>query len=278
MQTASIKRSIWGRRGVVPLKRPLISPDSSEKPFQLKSPDIYTPRGFWDKLPCESRLHQDEQERPEPRTAEEVAEVGGATNGGVSRENGRMIFTPAPNYNGPASFTYTVCDHGDPEKCDTATVNVTVRTVAEPSPRADLGVGVSSPTRVKVGDRLSYAIRITSRGPDRARDVVLTSKLPRSVKLISAPSGYKYRRGTHTVTRRLGDMADGARKTRQIVVRAEKAGRLTLRACSVSSDTSDPQGLLARSCGSLLDVRRPLAPRDNLPKVDSTTHALPSRS
>src|SRR5437660_6023716 len=45
-----------------------------------------------------------------------------------------VTYTPDANYNGPASFTYSVCDNGttngaaDP-KCATGTVNVTVTEV-----------------------------------------------------------------------------------------------------------------------------------------------------
>ncbi len=53
------------------------------------------------------------------------------THGTVSLSSGTITYTPASNYNGPASFTYQVCDNGttngaaDP-KCTTGTVNVTV--------------------------------------------------------------------------------------------------------------------------------------------------------
>ena len=48
----------------------------------------------------------------------------GATNGSVALVGGNVVFTPAANYNGPASFTYTISDgHGG---TDTATVSLTV--------------------------------------------------------------------------------------------------------------------------------------------------------
>jgi hypothetical protein len=57
-----------------------------------------------------------------------------STHGTVVLGAGQVTYTPEPNFNGPASFTYTVCDNGitaglsDP-KCSTATVNVTVNPV-----------------------------------------------------------------------------------------------------------------------------------------------------
>ena len=58
-----------------------------------------------------------------------VTEVGNARNGTVSLQNGEVTFTPNRNYNGPASFEYTVCDDGDPQQCSTETVDVEVRPV-----------------------------------------------------------------------------------------------------------------------------------------------------
>ena len=58
----------------------------------------------------------------------------GNVHGTVTLNSGVVTYTPAANYNGPASFTYTVCDDGttngspDP-KCTTGTVNVTVAAV-----------------------------------------------------------------------------------------------------------------------------------------------------
>jgi DNA/RNA endonuclease G (NUC1) len=55
----------------------------------------------------------------------------GDTHGTVSLAGGQVTYVPAPNFNGPASFTYQVCDDGisagvaDP-KCAVATVAVTV--------------------------------------------------------------------------------------------------------------------------------------------------------
>ena len=44
--------------------------------------------------------------------------VGQALNGQVSLgANGDITFTPAPDFNGQASFVYTVCDNGSPSEC-----------------------------------------------------------------------------------------------------------------------------------------------------------------
>lgn len=59
------------------------------------------------------------------------------THGTVSLSSGQVIYTPAGNYNGPASFEYGVCDNGTTastpdSKCATGTVNVTVSPVNDP--------------------------------------------------------------------------------------------------------------------------------------------------
>ena len=61
-----------------------------------------------------------------------------STHGSVSLVSGQITYTPAANYNGPASFSYTVRDNGttngapDPRE-DTGTVDVTV-TAADDNP------------------------------------------------------------------------------------------------------------------------------------------------
>lgn len=60
--------------------------------------------------------------------------AGANTHGTVDLTSGAVTYSPAADYNGPASFTYTVCDdgttNGSPDsKCTTATVNVDVQSV-----------------------------------------------------------------------------------------------------------------------------------------------------
>ncbi|GAC1033511.1 retention module-containing protein [Pseudomonas sp. No.21] len=63
-----------------------------------------------------------------------ILSVQGAKNGTVELVNGKVVFTPAPNFNGTGSFTYTVSDgHGG---TDTATVTVGVKPVND-APVAD---------------------------------------------------------------------------------------------------------------------------------------------
>jgi hypothetical protein len=59
------------------------------------------------------------------------------THGTVNLSSGTITYSPDQNYNGPASFTYQVCDNGltngAPDSlCTSATVNITVNSVNDP--------------------------------------------------------------------------------------------------------------------------------------------------
>ena len=56
-----------------------------------------------------------------------ISSVQSAVNGTVALIGGNVVFTPSTNYNGPASFTYTVSDGNGGSS--TTTVNVTVNSV-----------------------------------------------------------------------------------------------------------------------------------------------------
>jgi hypothetical protein len=53
----------------------------------------------------------------------------------VNNGNGTFDYTPNPNYNGPDSFTYEICDLGG--RCDTATVYITVTMSNDPPVASD---------------------------------------------------------------------------------------------------------------------------------------------
>jgi uncharacterized repeat protein (TIGR01451 family) len=96
-----------------------------------------------------------------------ISSVGSPASGTVvDNGDGTVTYTPAPNFNGTDSFTYTVCDGGTPNLCDTASVTIQVE------PRGDLsgvvwedldGDGIhdlSEPTRSGV------IVRLIGAGPD----------------------------------------------------------------------------------------------------------------
>ena len=64
-----------------------------------------------------------------------ITSVQNPVNGTVALVNGAVVFTPVPNYNGPASFTYTIADGQG--AASTATVNITVVSVNDVPVAAD---------------------------------------------------------------------------------------------------------------------------------------------
>ena len=64
-----------------------------------------------------------------------ITSVQGALNGTVALAGGNVVFTPAPNYSGPASFTYTISDGRG--GTSTGTVNLNVLSVNDPPVAVD---------------------------------------------------------------------------------------------------------------------------------------------
>jgi endonuclease G, mitochondrial len=85
----------------------------------------------------------------------------GNTNGTVALNAGVVTYTPAANFNGPASFTYTVCDNGvtaglTSPQCATGTVNVTVASVNDaPS------VSISAPSGIAEGGSVTATATVS---------------------------------------------------------------------------------------------------------------------
>jgi VCBS repeat-containing protein len=79
----------------------------------------------------------------------EIVSVQGATHGSVALVGGKVVFTPAANYNGPASFTYTVSDGNGGSA--TATVFVTVDPVNDPPSSTHDAVTTPEDTAIVLG-------------------------------------------------------------------------------------------------------------------------------
>ena len=100
--------------------------------------------------------------------------LGGATNGAVVYVgNGVVRFTPAANYSGPASFTYSVTDGGDgaaaPATSNTATVAVTVTPVADAPTLA-----VTSPVAGNEGAAIALTVAAALTDPSETLTVSIT--------------------------------------------------------------------------------------------------------
>ena len=88
-----------------------------------------------------------------------ITAVGGAVNGTVLRNpaTGDITFTPAPNFNGAASFTYTVSDG---QATATGTVNVTV------TPVNDAPVAVNDIASTQAPNSVIIAVLANDSDPD----------------------------------------------------------------------------------------------------------------
>ncbi len=66
----------------------------------------------------------------------------------VNNNDGTFSYTPAPNYNGPDSFTYKICDTGG--LCDTSTVDITVTPVQDAPDAVDDSANVDEDGSVDI--------------------------------------------------------------------------------------------------------------------------------
>ncbi len=106
---------------------------------------------------------------------------GGADIITSGQDAGKVRYTPDPDYNGDDSFSYRVCDSGQPQQCSTATVNVAVNAVNDP-PRLDLngdadGTGYSTTFQEGSGPVAAVdgnALTITDVDDDNMRSATVT--------------------------------------------------------------------------------------------------------
>jgi uncharacterized repeat protein (TIGR01451 family) len=101
---------------------------------------------------------------------------------------------------------------------------------ASSPPAADLALTQSgSAGSVSVGSRLTYSFDVTNQGPQSARDVTLTDRLPKSVRLRSARTdhGHCKTRGPRVVACQLSDFASGESATVTIQVRPTRQGTIS---------------------------------------------------
>ncbi len=126
------------------------------------------------------------------------------TNGTVSVDpvTGAITYTPNPNYSGPDTFTYQICDTTSPTPmCDTATVEVAVEPVNDPP----VLVGPESVT-VALGGTPNPLQIVDPEGHDYAVTIIAGS-LPAGLTLAADGTfaGKTTTPGTYTVTYRACD-------------------------------------------------------------------------
>jgi VCBS repeat-containing protein len=132
-----------------------------------------------------SELFQNDSTGPANESGQtlHISAVSGATNGQAELNGaGNVLFTPAPNFNGLASFHYTVCDNGTPEKCyeGTATVLVTVIAVND-RPVADDQL-------VKTNEDTAKLITLSATDVDNGSLTYKVTSLPTHGKLYKGDS------------------------------------------------------------------------------------------
>jgi uncharacterized repeat protein (TIGR01451 family) len=140
----------------------------------------------------------------------------------------------------------------------------------DPVETADLKITKSgSPDPVVATKRLTYTITVENLGPDTATNVVVTDKLPKGTKFVSAQStdGNCALSG-RTVTCEVGQLTSGPdsdRATINLVVRAPKRTDNLANTAEVSSDTTDPNAANNRA----IETVRVIAGSGGKPKKPS---------
>jgi predicted outer membrane repeat protein len=157
--------------------------------------------------------------------------------------------TFAPSVDGPQVASLEV-----PSSVGTQTISLggTGQTPSPPAPpvngspppsnpttaQADLRVELSGPHRAVVGKRLEIRLTIANRGPQAARDVVLTAKLTGVALEGLAIHGAKCR-GERELVCAIGSLAPGHRRRLEITATPRRADRLDVTA-GAGSTTADP--------------------------------------
>jgi uncharacterized repeat protein (TIGR01451 family) len=143
--------------------------------------------------------------------------------------DGTLSYEPEKDYDGADSFVYQVCDTSHPDPvCDTGTVHVTVR------PVADLQVTKTvSDADVTIGDTAQFTLTVTNNGPSASGGVVQDT--PKGMSFVS----YTASQGTFDgVTWTVGTLASGETATLTAVY---KVTLMTAEnAAAVTGDASDP--------------------------------------
>ncbi len=155
----------------------------------------------------------------------------------MNPNTGEFTYTPNdPDFTGTDQFTYTVCDNGTPQACDTATVYITVNPVY--IPQADLSiVKIVSNATPNVGDVVTFTLAVTNNGTDNAANVVISDVVPNGYTIGTINNGGVNTAGTITWT--IANLANGANTTVTFTTTVNATGSYNNTA-TVTSDTQDP--------------------------------------
>jgi VCBS repeat-containing protein len=129
-----------------------------------------------DTIPAASLLANDAAPAAESSQTLTITSVGNASGGTVQLSGANVVFTPAANYNGPASFDYTVTDNGttngapDP-KSATGHVSFTINAVTNQPPTAN-------PQTVTTNEDAPTTITLTGSDPESDPLMFIVTTLP----------------------------------------------------------------------------------------------------
>jgi CSLREA domain-containing protein/uncharacterized repeat protein (TIGR01451 family) len=132
--------------------------------------------------------------------------------------------------------------------CDIGAFERVVATTPPPAAAADLRLRIKpKPKRPQVGGKLAFLVTVSNRGPSAATGVVVKGTVPALTRKVAGAKVNgkrpckvgKVKGGKRKFTCQLGDLAAGKAKKLRVVVRAEKAGKVRVRA-RVRSGVRDP--------------------------------------
>lgn len=162
----------------------------------------------------------------------------------VVNANGTISYTPAPNFTGAVSFTYTICDRTVTTRCSSAPVSLMVLPADPPESDTWIKKLVSVPTgqTVALGASVSFSVVVMNLGPAAVTNLVLTDELPGSLSLISSSASKgNYAAGTGLWS--VGSLSVNQSATLVVTAITKETGVLLNEASLTSQDQVDPNSL-----------------------------------
>lgn len=199
-------------------RAPVVSNTAWNTPFALAR--SYTLGGF------------DPDEDPVVFTVQSLPSHG--TISGLNPATGSFVYTPAAGYIGPDQLQFVVRDGLAESAVGRVDFNVL-------PPQADLGLGLSGPDRIVLGERFTNLITVTNFGPNRASLAVVTNRFPDAFTVVSLQSSQGVAPSLAGLARwDVGDLAAGGQATAVFVFRALTNGDYTSTA-QVAAKEDDPE-------------------------------------
>ena len=154
-----------------------------------------------------------------------------ATNGTATISGTNVIYSPANNFTGTATISYTITDGIGGTNSSFISVSV--------AGLADIAVSKTGPATVFAAMNFDYIITVTNLGPGVAVSLSVTDALPSDVGFVSATPGATLN-GSQLVWANLGPLAAGAATNLTVTVTAPISGGSLTNLASGGSPTSDP--------------------------------------